>query len=143
VTETGHHRRGQSHAMAPVLRHRVNEYFRLHGETMRTSSGAVIRVHRGPIGSGDAVVMDVDADIRKFLSMFHEKTLAVETEAGGVAQAFYEEMDLDTALRGWLTIRGIADRADHTKTDEHQDTAAQHAADVLEQMLPLLRLRQP
>jgi adenosylhomocysteine nucleosidase len=142
-TTAGVRRRGQSHAMAAVLRHRINEYFRSHGETMRVSSGAAIRVHRGPIGSGDAVVTNADADIRRFLRLFHEKTLAVETEAAGLAQAFYEEVDLDISLRGWLTIRGISDHADHAKGTEYHETASQHAAEVLEQVLPFLLLSQP
>jgi adenosylhomocysteine nucleosidase len=133
-------RRGQGHRMAPVLRHRLNEFFRVHGEVLSDREGVPFRVHRGPVGSGDAVVTDRRSDIRQWLRRFNEKTLAVETEAGGVAQAFYEELAADTSHRGWLTIRGISDRADRHMGQEYHELAATHAADVLERLLPFLVL---
>lgn len=59
--------------------------------------GTPFRVHRGPIGSGDAVITDEHADIRQWLHTVHEKVLAVETEAAEVVQAFHEVLDRDTA----------------------------------------------
>ncbi|MEV4624957.1 5'-methylthioadenosine/S-adenosylhomocysteine nucleosidase [Micromonospora sp. NPDC049523] len=139
-TPTGILRRGQAQAMAPVLLHRLNEFFVRHRGTVRLDPDEQFRVHRGPIGSGDAVITDADSDIRIYLERFNDRTLAVETEAGGVAQAFYEEVNLDQTLRGWLTIRGISDLADRHKGHEHHDLAARHAAAVMERLLPYLWL---
>lgn len=138
--EDGPHRRGQSHPMAPALRHRLNEFFRIHGEAVAVSPDESIRIRRGPIGSGDAVVTDSGSDIIDFLRRFNEKTLAVETEAGGVGQACYEEIDAERALHGWLTIRGISDLADRHKRHDHHRFAAGRAAVVMDRLLPLLRL---
>jgi adenosylhomocysteine nucleosidase len=140
ITADGVHRRGQSQAVAPVLRNRLNEFFRRHGDAIEVGSGTVVRMHWGPIGSGDAVVADRHADIRRFLLEFNDKTLAVETEAAGVAQAFYEEVDTDQALRGWLTLRGVCDLADAAKDDQAHTVAAYHAAEVMAHLLPLLKL---
>lgn len=142
-TEDGPRRRGQSHPMAPALRHRLNEFFRRYDAAVPVDSGApgeVVQIRRGPIGSGDAVVTDGDSDIIDFLRRFNEKTLAVETEAGGVGQASYEHIDAERALHGWLTIRGISDLADRKKGYDHHKLAARHAALVMDRLLPLLRL---
>jgi adenosylhomocysteine nucleosidase len=139
-TAAGVRRRGQGHRMAAVLRHRLNEFFRVHGELLQDRDGVPYRVHRGPIGSGDAVVTDRDSDTRRWLGEVHENTLAVETEAGGIAQAFYEEVAYDDSRRGWLAIRGISDRADRDMGQDHHDLASAHAADVLERLLPFLLL---
>jgi adenosylhomocysteine nucleosidase len=141
VGADGVRRRGQSQAVAPVLRNRLNEFFRRYGDWMPLGSGAAVRMHWGPIGSGDAVIADRYADIRRYLLEFNDKTLAVETEAAGVAQAFYEEVGTDHALRGWLTLRGVCDLADAGKDDRHQALAAYHAAEVMAHLLPLLKLR--
>jgi adenosylhomocysteine nucleosidase len=139
-TPEGIRRRGQAQATAPVLRNRLNEFFRRHGDQIPLGGATSIRVHWGPIGSGDAVITDCSSDIRHYLSQFNEKTLAVETEAAGVAQAFYEEVQTDQALRGWLTIRGISDHADAAKGHAQHVTAAHHAAVVMAHLLPLLKL---
>jgi adenosylhomocysteine nucleosidase len=106
------------------------------------ADGESIRIWRGPIGSGDAVVTDHNADIIAFLRRFNEKTLAVETEAGGVGQASYGHLDAEHVSHGWLTIRGISDHADRAKGYAHHETAARHAALVMEHLLPLLRLEE-
>jgi adenosylhomocysteine nucleosidase len=140
----GVHRRGQSYPIAPVLRHRLNEFFRVHGAFHSPGdadrAAPPFRVHRGPVGSGDVVVTDRESGIRSWLLTYHEKALAVETEAGGIAQAFYEEVGDDRALRGWLTIRGISDHADAGKGDSYHDLAAERAALVLERLVPFLIL---
>ena len=140
-TRDGPRRRGQTQPMAPVLRHRLNEFFRMNGTSIAAPSGE-IRLYRGPIGSGDAVIMDPLSDIVGFLRRFNEKTLAVETEASGVGQAFYEEIDTEGSLRGWLTIRGISDLANQDKGHDRHRFAADHAALVMDRLLPLLRLTQ-
>ncbi len=136
---SGARRRGQAYLVQPVLRQRVHEYFRRYGTTVALSPTEVFGVRRGAIGSGDAVITDQDSDIRAFLAGFNEKTLAVETEAAGVAQAFLEQL-ADGPLAGWLTIRGISDHADDRKGHAYHDLAAAHAAEVMGRLLPLLRL---
>ncbi|GGM40121.1 5'-methylthioadenosine/S-adenosylhomocysteine nucleosidase [Dactylosporangium sucinum] len=141
-TEDGPQRRGQSHPMTPAMRHRLNEFFRRSSGSVAAADGRNIRVWRGPIGSGDAVVTDRNADIIAFLRRFNEKTLAVETEAGGVGQASYEYLDAEQVSHGWLTIRGISDHADREKGYAHHALAARHAALVMDRLLPLLRLEE-
>ena len=130
-------RRGKSHSTTPALRHRVNEFFLRYGSTIPVHRGVQVRVFRGPIGSGSAVVTDTGSDIVRFLQRFNEKTLAVETEAGGVGQAFYEEIGSEPAS-GWLTIRGISDLADRDKGHGCHQLAADHAAAVMDRLLPML-----
>jgi adenosylhomocysteine nucleosidase len=136
-TVTAARRRGRSHSTTPALRHRVNEFFVRYGSTIALRPGVRVRVFRGPIGSGGAVVADNGCDIVRFLRRFNEKTLAVETEAGGVGQAFYEEIGSQPAS-GWLTIRGISDLADRDKGHGWHQLAADHAAAVMDRLLPML-----
>jgi adenosylhomocysteine nucleosidase len=130
-------RRGKSHAMTPAIRYRINEFFHRNGPVVSVDPGS-FRVFHGPIGSGAAVVTDEGSDIRDFLRRFNEKTLAVETEASGVGQAFYEEIDSERTLTGWLTIRGISDLAGRHKDRERHQLASDHAAVVMDRLLPLL-----
>ncbi|MEU4569337.1 5'-methylthioadenosine/S-adenosylhomocysteine nucleosidase [Micromonospora sp. NPDC023956] len=139
-TEDGPRRRGRTQATAPVLRHRISDFLVRHGTVVDPEPDRRFHIHRGPIGSGNAVVTDAGSDIRVWLRQTHEKTLAVETEAGGVAQAFYEEIADDRALHGWMTIRGISDRADRYKGHRDHELASRHAALVMERLLPYLRL---
>ena len=83
------------------------------------------------------MVADARSGIRRYIENFNDKTLAVETEAGGVAEAFHESA-ADARTRGWLAIRGISDYADAEKNDDYHDIASWHAAAVLIQMLPYL-----
>jgi adenosylhomocysteine nucleosidase len=138
VTAEGVHRRGQAQAVAGPLGHRLNDFFAnaLAGQSRPAGEG--FHIHRGPIGSGNAVVTDAGSDIRRWLLAFHEKVLAVETEAAGVAQSFHESVDRD-GPRGWLTIRGISDAADRHKDHDYHDLAAKHAAEVMAMLAPYLR----
>jgi adenosylhomocysteine nucleosidase len=138
-TVTAARRRGKSHPTTPALRHRVNEFFLRYGSTIALRRGVHVRVFRGPIGSGSAVVTDAGSDIVRFLRRFNEKTLAVETEAGGVGQAFYEEIGSQPGS-GWLTIRGISDLADPDKGHGWHQFAADHAAAVMDRLLPMLAM---
>jgi adenosylhomocysteine nucleosidase len=140
-TSGGPQRRGRTQPMAPVLLHRVNEFFRRSSGVLTGPTGERIRIHRGPIGTGNAVITDAGADILSYLRRFNEKTLAVETEAGGVGQAFYERIDRAGSLRGWLTIRGISDLADNNKGHDHHQFAADRAALAMDRLLPLLNLK--
>jgi adenosylhomocysteine nucleosidase len=138
VAADGTHRRGQSHPVSAQLRHRINAFFQRYGARIDAPDGKRFAVRHGPIGSGDAVVTDASSDIRTYLRGFNEKTLAVETEAGGVGQACYEHIG---PIAGWLTIRGISDRADARKGHRDHQLASDRAAQVMELMLPLLDLR--
>jgi adenosylhomocysteine nucleosidase len=139
-TDRGPRRRGQSHPTPAPLRHRVNEFFRLHPQPMTLFGDHRVHVYRGAIGSGDAVITDAASEIRDYLRAYNEKTLAVETEAGGVGQAFYEQIDLESAVTGWLTIRGISDTADENRSEDGRRLAARRAAQVMGRMLPLFKL---
>ncbi len=131
-------RRGKSHPMTPAMRYRVNEFFLRNGPVVSLPPAGSFAVFHGPIGSGGAVITDGDSEIRDFLRRFNEKTLAVETEASGVGQAFYEEIDSERTLTGWLAIRGISDLADRHKNRDRQQIASDHAAVVMDRLLPLL-----
>jgi len=139
VSAAGTHRRGQDQPAAAVMRHRLNDFFLEYPGTVPLGPD-VLRVHSGPIGSGDAVVTDEYSDIRRYLLEYNEKTLAVETEAAGLVQACYEEIGEDATLRGWLAVRGISDRADVAKGTADHQIAAEHAAAVLVRLLPFLKL---
>jgi len=135
----GVHRRGQAQAVAAELGYRLNDFF---AATPRRPGDGSFRMHRGPIGSGNAVVTDAGSEIRRWLRGFHEKVLAVETEAAGVAQSFHESVRLDGGPRGWLAVRGISDTAERNKGHEHHALAARHAAEVTSLLVPFLQFDQ-
>lgn len=86
----------------------------------------------GPIGTGEAVIKYKDAEERIWLLSVNDKTLAVETEAGGVAQQFYEdELNYSRRAKGILVIRGISDKADVEKKNEWRLAASKNAMKVL------------
>ena len=72
----------------------------------------------GPIGSGEAVITDQNSPIRSYLTKYNEKIVAVETEAAGVAEAFYAQAGQIPPGHGWLAIRGISDRAIRTRVTQ-------------------------
>ena len=133
----GTHRRGPAQA---ELGHRLNDFFAVTPATQHRPSGISYRIHRGPIGSGDTVVADAAADIRRWLREFHEKVLAVETGAAGAARSFHESVRRDGVTRGWLVVRGIADAADRQMGYDYHDLAARHAAEVMAMLVPFLPL---
>lgn len=90
------------------------------------------KVYNGPLGTGEAVVKFKDADIRSYLLSINDKTYALETEAGGAAQQFYEdELSYSRRSKGIIIIRGISDKADIEKDDNHRNIAAENAMNVL------------
>ncbi|MEV0378985.1 hypothetical protein [Nonomuraea sp. NPDC050643] len=135
-TPGGTRHRGQPHEVPARVLHAVNAFFNVHGEPYVMEGGRSVR--SGPIGTGEAVVADAGSEILRYLATVNDKTLALETEAGGVAQAFYEEMDGHRATLGWLAVRGISDYADEHKNDDWHLIAATNAALVLESLLPFL-----
>lgn len=131
------HRRGEERHAPAAITHAVNSFFTDYHEPARLESvTGPFRVLSGPIGSGDAVVMDAESQIRKFLLAYNEKVLAVDTEAGGLTQFCHETPSPDHP--GWLVVRGISDLADHTKTYDHQHSAAHNAATTLQHLIPYL-----
>jgi len=86
----------------------------------------------GPIGTGEAVIKYKEAEEREWLTSVNDKTLAVETEAGGVAQQFYEdELNYSRRAKGIMVIRGISDKADVEKKNEWRLAASKNAMKVL------------
>jgi adenosylhomocysteine nucleosidase len=135
-------RRGYTRPIPASTLHAVNDFFSSNGEpcavygadpdgTMRD-----YKIRPGLIGSGEAVIADPDSDIRRYITAFNDKTLAVETEAGGLAEAFYETAG--SGGDGWLAIRGISDHADAAKDDTYHQIASWHAAAVLLRLVPFL-----
>ena len=142
-TPAGPRRRGTSWQVPAMVRRAVNNFFSDNGEPCRVTVAdpdgvtRAFSIHPGVIGSGNAVVADAASDIRTYLMAFNDKTLAVETENGGVSQAFYERAGADRAV-GWLGIRGISDHANAAKDDRFHDIASWHAAAALERLAPYL-----
>jgi adenosylhomocysteine nucleosidase len=137
--------RGQARPVPATTRRAINAFFSDHGEpylaaiqdpdgTTRTCG-----VLPGPIGSGEAVVACEDSEIRRYLTSFNDKTLALETEAGGLAEAFYETVGSFSPGTGWLAVRGISDHADARKDDSGHQVASWHAAAIFMQLLPYLK----
>jgi adenosylhomocysteine nucleosidase len=133
-TAEGIHRRAQVQQVPAIVLHRINDYF-----AARKECDGTFHLHRGPIGSGEALIANNKAEIIDYLKRHSYKVLALEMEAGGLAQAFYEEVPGDTSVRGWLAIRGISDFADAKKNDDFREIASRNAATVLEGLLPHLR----
>lgn len=135
----GTHRRGRHYPVAPEVGHRLNAFQQVHGATLPDRTGGRFQVYVGPIGSGDAVITDERSPIRRWLAAYHEKVLAVETEAGGIAQACHEEVRVGHRPPAWVVVRGISDTADAAKGHQYHQLASDRAALVLETLLPYLR----
>lgn len=148
-TVDGLRRRASSQPVSRSVRAALNRFFTDNGEPAQLGNadpdGATrtFNVMRGPIGSGEAVVADENSEIRKYLQMVNDQTLAVETEGAGLSTASYEETSGQAGHRPWLIIRGISDHADSAKNDNYHDIASWHAATVLEVLCPyLMRLHE-
>jgi adenosylhomocysteine nucleosidase len=142
-TASGVSHRGQGRPVPANIRHAINSFFSDHGEPYRATISdpagrpRTCQVLPGPIGSGEAVIADQHSSIRQYLTTVNDKTMALETEAGGIAEAFYAMADASPGS-GWLVIRGISDHADADKDDTYRDIAARHAAVTFQQLLPYL-----
>lgn len=134
------HRRGEERHAPAVIAHALNSFFTDYRDPAQLESSAgPFRVLPGLIGSGDAVIMDAESQIRKFLLAYNEKVLAVDMEAGGLTQ-FCHEAPPPCHPR-WLIVRGISDLADQAKTYDHQHSAAHNAAITLRHLIPYLSAR--
>jgi adenosylhomocysteine nucleosidase len=132
---------GRTRPMAAPVRVQVDEFFHHYRGLVAAPDGEVVRVFRGPVASGHPAVPD--ADLVDRIRRLDEGTVAVETGAGGVGPAFYERIDHDAALRGWLAIRGISGRSDAAGGADRHQFAADNAALVADRLLPLLSLVEP
>jgi adenosylhomocysteine nucleosidase len=143
VLPEGVHRRGRSQLVPAPVQRAINGFFDQHGEPCELSVTDPDDVRRafkvlpGLIGSGEAVIASDASQIRGYLRAYNDQVLAVETEAAGIAEAFYEYYASTSAV-GWLAVRGIADKASRDKSDDWQEVAAWHAAHVLGLLLPHL-----
>ncbi|MGW7514507.1 5'-methylthioadenosine/S-adenosylhomocysteine nucleosidase family protein [Streptomyces sp. NPDC054796] len=139
VRRRGEHRQ----APAPVV-HAVNAYFSDNGTPAhipgRVSSHASeeFAVYQGVIGSGEAVIADRESDIRRYLTSYHEKVLAVDMEAGGLSQYWQENSVHGRNNPGWVVVRGVSDNADQEKGHRYHELAARNAAHVLRLLLSYL-----
>jgi adenosylhomocysteine nucleosidase len=140
--------RGKSQQVPTIVQHAVNDMFSEFGEPMLVEStnpdGVLVhfKTLSGPIGTGEAVIAYSESRIRNFLKNYNYKTLAVETETGGVAEVFYDQASGDSSVRGWLAIRGISDHADEIKDDTYHMIASRNAATVLDRLLPYLKVKE-
>jgi adenosylhomocysteine nucleosidase len=142
-TPEGTRRRGEEHVAPARTRHAVNAFFTEHDPAQFEIADPADIVHdmrmwKGGIGSGDAVIADHDAEILKFLAGYNDKILAVDMEAGGLAAACHEQSAASGQLHGWIVIRGISDDAGAGKNDDHHRLASWHAAVALRKILPYL-----
>jgi adenosylhomocysteine nucleosidase len=156
LTAEGTQRRGDTFRLPTEIASTVNRFFALNGEpTVLPATAAaaelmsraeaacdqpsppVFRIRKGPIASGEAVIKHRDDETRMWIHGFNDKTLAVETEAAGLAVAAHEE-GRDNPSYGALVIRGISDHADQDKNDEWRTVAAAHAVLALRAMAPVI-----
>lgn len=136
--------RGSAYRVGAKLQVYLNEFFNTYGEFPRFkacdgSLESTFGVQAGPIGSGNAVVGNSASKIKIWLKNFNSKILAVETEAVGFSNTFYEEeLNRNVSKIGALIIRGISDHADFEKDDKWRVMASKNAAFVLGEFVKLL-----
>jgi adenosylhomocysteine nucleosidase len=137
-------RRGQELQAPSAVTHSVNAFFTAAGDPATLPGHDMVapfRVHNGVIGSGEAVVANTVDDIRRYLTSYNDKTMVVEMEAGGLSQFCQDTTTRSGAPLNWVVIRGISDRADIAKGDQHHNSAAINAAQTLRDLIPHIRPR--
>jgi adenosylhomocysteine nucleosidase len=144
-TPDGTRHRGEEREAPAEIGHAVNSFFTDHdpAEFPVEDPGGTSRLmcmRSGPIGSGEAVIADRDAEILEYLARFNDKILAVDMEAGGLSQACHEQSAGSGQLHGWAVVRGISDNAGADKNDDYHRVASWHAAVALRKLLPYLRV---
>jgi adenosylhomocysteine nucleosidase len=141
ITVDGPKHRMVSYAIKSWLRVYLNRFFDRHGDVavLKTGEGTTassFKLLLGPLGTGEAVIKYRDAEERKWLQTVSDKTLVLETEAGGLAQQFYEdELKTSGRAQGFLVLRGISDHADQDKNDSWRADATTHAMISLGELL--------
>ncbi|MBA4390128.1 MAG: hypothetical protein C0399_04235 [Syntrophus sp. (in: bacteria)] len=140
------YRRGESFKIPAKLLPLINKFFIKFNEPaiLNASEGSYrekFAVHKAPIGSGESVIANSASEVTKWLKEFNSKVMAIEMEAGGFLQAYYED-DLEETARqiGVLVIRGISDHADHEKDDKWRAPASENAVEVALQLLRFVSL---
>jgi nucleoside phosphorylase len=94
------------------------------------------RVFLVPIGTGEAVCKKKLNQVRRWLQSINDNTMAVETEAAGASQQFYEsQLETGCGSKGLIIIRGISDHANVKKNDDWQVIAAANATLCLQEIL--------
>lgn len=142
-TPTGPSRRGEQQESPAGISHAVNAFFSDNhpAEFPVTDPGGTtraMRVHNGPIASGEAVIADESAETIAYLAAFNDKILAVDMEAGGLGLACHERSASTGEQHGWAVVRGISDLANGAKNDDAHHSASWHAAETLRRLLPYL-----
>ncbi len=130
-------RKGESTKLVSWLKVLLNEFFSENGYPFVINKEKQNRkVYLAPIGTGEKVIRYRDSETRKWLKSFNYKCMALETEAGGIAQAFYEnENRMENGIKGYMIIRGISDHADKDKDDSCRSLASINACYILEKFL--------
>ena len=142
----GTNRRLVSYNIEPWLLNEINRLFNEYGDTPEFDSweGSCkekFKLLFGPIGTGEAVIKHRDAKEREWLAKVNDKTLALDTEASGVAQQFSEDQIRNGYKpEGYLIIRGISDHADKEKNDNWRVAATGNAMLTLQHLLKKISL---
>jgi len=139
VTDNSVNRKGETSKLSSWLRVLLNDFFAQKGYPFQLGSSsdcAHPKTYIGSIGTGEKVIRFRDADVRKWLSEFNYKCMVLETEAGGLAQAFYETSTTNSyRAKGYMVIRGISDHADKDRNDKCRAIAARNACAFLQKFL--------
>jgi nucleoside phosphorylase len=137
-------RRGDIFKINPKLKQIINKFFIIHDEpailnAQKDSFKDTFQVLTGPIGSGEAVIADNASEIKEWLIEVNSKTMALEMEAGGFLQAFYEDgLSENQPIYGALVIRGVSDHADTEKDDKWRKPASENAVKCLSEILKII-----
>ena len=133
-TDEGIDRKGEASKLAAWLRRLVNDFLVEVGSPamLEPHERSAFQVHFGPVGTGEKVIRFRESEARKWIKDYNYKALALETEAGGLAQAFYEStLSSRHSVDGYLVIRGISDHADKDKSDNYRAIASANACVTL------------
>lgn len=146
----GDQRRGHAWMIPVAMVNAIHDFLSGDGgeRPLRSSDSAsnlgkeTFQLVAGPIGTGPAVVKFRDAEVRRWLEAFNDKTLALETEAEAVCRHFYERGEAGE-VQSYLILRGISDHADEGKDDAWHEAAAANAVQALEALLPSITFMFP
>jgi len=139
VTPEGTNHRGEGYRIPALLKPFINDFLvGLVADKLPSNSllEPDFKLHFGPLGTGEAVIKYREAEERKYLLTINDKTLVLETEAGGFAQAFYEdELSKVEKANATLIVRGISDHADVKKNDDWRKIASENAVTAVVELL--------
>lgn len=142
-TPSGIQHRGEARQAPAETGHAVNAFFTDHDPAdfaVEDPSGTTraMRMRPGLIGSGEAVFASHGAETLAYLAAFNDKILAIDTEAGALAQTCHEQSAATGQVHGWAVVRGISDDAGPDKNDDYHHLASWHAAAALRKLIPYL-----